>query len=505
MTPPQIMAADQIHLPVLTIMLFLPLAGALLIWLLEDLRTVRRVAAGVSGAVLGLSLLLWFYFQRGTSAMQFVEQRDWIPPLGISYHIGIDGISLLLVILTALLTFLLIAYSWNAVRDQTRLYLMGLLALETTTLGTFMALDLVLFFLFWELMLIPFYFLIKLWGGVQKEYAALKYIVYMLTGSVLMLVGLIVLYLNYHQYAIARGGLPPYSFDYLDLLQAPISPAKQIWVFALLFFGFAFKGPVLPFHTWMPSVLAAGPVAVGVMLSGIKLGAYGFLRFSLPLAPEATRAFAPLMIALALAAILYAAMIALIQQDLRRLIAYSSISHLGFIILGLFALTPRALQGGALQIVNLGISTGGLFLMLGLLEQRTGTTRIESFGGLTRQVPLLAAFTMVLTLSSLGLPGTNLFVGEFLILLGASEASWIYAAVAVLGVIFGAAYLLWMYERVILGPPRPESAGSPLRDLDLREGAIGAALVVLVFWIGVYPAPVLRVITPSVAAGGALA
>jgi NADH-quinone oxidoreductase subunit M len=361
----------------------------------------------------------------------------------------------------------------------------------------FVALDLVLFFLFWELMLIPSYFLIRLWGTEGKEYAAVKYVVYTLLGSVLMLVGIVILYLQHYRFASIHGLAPALSFDLLDLLRTPMSVEVQLLVFVFLFFGFAFKTPIIPFHTWMPDALYSGPIAMSVILAGIKLGTFGFVRYSLPLAPDAARLALPVMMSLGLVGILYGAYIALMQADFRKLLAYSSISHLGYVALGIFALTYQGIQGGLIQMINLGISTAGLFFFAGFLWTRRQTLTIAEFGGLAKTMPLLATFFLIMVLSSIGLPGTNGFIGEFLILLGAFKAHWIYGAIGVLGVILGAAYMLWFYERAVFGAVT-KPVNERLPDLGRRELAIALPLVALVFWIGVYPAPFLHRINGSV-------
>jgi len=516
----EILAVHQIGFPILSLILFLPLIGAALIWGIDHEGIARRIAVGAMAGTAALALLLWFAFQRGTASFQFAEHSDWIGPLGISYHLGVDGISLLFVILTALLSLGMLIATWNTITLSPRHYLICLLALETTTLGVFLSLDLVLFFFFWEIMLLPLFFLIKVWGGgVSRDYNALKYVLYTLAGSVLMLVAIVILHLNDHAHALAVGASPGRSFDLLRLLETPLSPSLQFWVFLFFFFGFAVKGPIVPFHTWMPGVLMDSPVAAGVALAGIKLGTYGLLRFSLPLAPVASQQLAWIVVALALIGIIYGAVIALMQRQVRRLVAYSSISHLGMVALGLFALNFRGLQGGMIQMINLGVSTSAFFFLIGFLEQRRRSSDLPDLGGVARQTPVLATLLLIVLLSMLGLPGTNLFIGEFLILLGAFEAHWLYAAVGVIGVVLGAAYLLWWSERAIFGlPPRglgasptekqsfsgiPSPHGPPhliTADLTGRELAVALPLVALVFWIGLYPAPLLRVINPSISA-----
>jgi NADH-quinone oxidoreductase subunit M len=494
--------ASTFPIPILSCILFLPLVGASVLWLFDDEDMVRTSALAIALVELALSLVVLLRFAPDSAAMQFTEHVRWIPALGISYHLAVDGISVLFVGLTAFLTVLIVIYSWDTVRHQIKLYMMALLALETTTMGIFVSLDLILFFVFWELMLIPSYFLIKLWGGgAERHYAALKYVLYTLLGSVFMLVGIALLDLNYHQWATLHHTEPAYSFDLLELLTVPIPLHQQILIFWLMFLGFAFKAPVFPFHTWLPDALLEGPIGMAVVLAGLKLGTFGFMRFSIPLLPEASKSqtIVSVVMALGLAAILYGAIMALIQPDFRRLLAYSSISHLGFIVIGLFALNYQGLQGSLLTMINLGFSTAGLFFIAGFLYSRQQTTQLASFGGMAKQVPLLATFFLLIGLASIGLPGTNGFVGEFLILLGAFKAHWLYGSLAVLGVIFGAAYFLWYYERAMFGP-LSKTVKESIGDLHFREVVIAMSLSVMILWIGLYPAPFLRMMNGSVQA-----
>ncbi len=495
----EIFSQGQIGFPILTLTIFLPTMGALAMALLRDERPVRIVALGTAWVTFLLSLLLPTFFRHNTPDMQFVERLAWIPPLGASYHLGIDGVSLWLVCLTTFLSLLMVLFSWEGIAQHLKAYMITLLVLETTILGVFCALDLLLFFLFWEVMLIPMYFLIKIWGGINRDYAALKFVLYTLLGSVVMLVGFVILYLNYHDVQVAAGGATGLtgnaayaSFDYLDLLRTPLPAQTQRWVFGLLFFGFAFKVPMFPFHTWLPDAHVEAPTAGSVILAGVllKMGTYGFLRFSLPLLPEASVLCVPLMSALGVIGILYGALVALAQDDMKKLVAYSSISHLGFVILGIFALNPVGIQGGIIQMINHGISTAGLFFVVGFLYDRRHTRAIAEYGGLAKPLPILATFYLIISLSSMALPGTNGFVGEFLILSGAAKRDWRYAIAAMGGVLLGAAYLLWLFKRVMMGKisnPKNET----LPDLNLREGAVCAALAILIFWIGLAPAPFL--------------
>ena len=450
-----------------------------------------------------MAIFVLMRFVPGSAAMQFVEHVPWIPALGISYHLGVDGISVLFVGLTAFLTVLVVMCTpGRPAFALTKPYMMALLALETRPWGVFVSLDLILFFVFWELMLIPSYFLIKLWGGgAERHYAALKYVLYTLLGSVLMLVGIVLLDINFHDDAVTPHMDQPYSFDLLELLAVPVPLHQQMLIFWLMFMGFAFKAPVFPFHTWLPDALLEGPIGMAVVLAGIKLGTFGFMRFSIPLLPEASKSatVVSVMMGLGLAAIVYGAIMALIQPDFRRLLAYSSISHLGFIVIGLFALNYQGLQGSLLTMINLGFSTAGLFFIAGFLQSRQQTTELTAFGGMAKHTPLLAAFFLLIGLASIGLPGTNGFVGEFLVLLGAFNAHWVYGAIAVTGVIFGAAYFLWYYERAILGPVG-KAVRESIGDLHPRETVIALSLSIMILWIGLYPAPFLRMMNGSVQA-----
>ncbi len=488
--------------PILSWLVFVPLIGALVIWVLEDQDLIKKSALGVAAFEVALAAIVFKDFVPESPAMQFAERMAWMPALGINYHLAVDGISVLFVGLTAFLTVLVVLYSWDTVRVRVKEYYIALLALETTIIGIFVSLDLIVFFVFWELMLIPSYFLIKLWGGgAERQYAALKYVLYTLLGSVFMLVGIVLLNLNYHDWAVAHGIRPGYSFDFLDLLTVPIHADKQLLIFWLIFFGLAFKAPLFPFHTWLPDALVEGPIGMSVVLAGLKLGTYGFVRFSLPLLPEASTDSYVVMtlMTLGLVAILYGAIVALIQPDFRRLLAFSSISHLGFCVLGIFALNFQGLQGSILTMINLGFTTAGLFFLAGFLYVRRHSTDLSAFGGAAKQVPLLATFLLIIGLASIGLPGTNGFVGEFLILLGTFQAYWLFGVFAVTGVIFGAAYFLWYYERAMFGPLSPNLPRT-IADLNAREMIIAVSLCVMIFWIGLYPSPFLRMMNGSVGA-----
>lgn len=482
--------------PILSILLFLPLIGAFVLWTQKNADLLKKSALGIAVLELALAVLMLLRFVPDSAAMQFSEHASWIPPLGISYHLAVDGVSVLFVGLTAFLTVMIILYSWDAVQENLKPYYMSLLGLETTIMGIFVSIDLIVFFVFWELMLIPSYFLIKLWGvGEEKQYAALKYVLYTLLGSVFMLVGFAWLDINHHN-VTGR-----YSFDLLELMTVPVPVGQQILIFWFIFLGLAFKAPVFPFHTWLPDALTQGPIGMSVVLAGIKLGTYGFLRFSFPLLPEASKdaTVVGIVMGLAIVAIVYGAVIAIIQADFRRLLVFSSISHLGFVVLGLFALNFQGLQGSLLTMINLGFTTAGLFFLAGALYDRMGNTLVDQAGGLAKRVPLLATFFLIIGMASIGLPGTNGFVGEFLVLLGAFKAHWIYGAIAVTGVIFAAAYFLWYYERAIFGP-LGANLPSVLPDLSAREKLIAVSICVMIFWIGLYPSPFLRMINGSVGA-----
>ncbi len=482
--------------PILSFLTFFPLFGALVIWGLNDQKLVRKATLGIAGVEMTVAALMLVFFVPDTAAMQFSERHEWIPFLGVSYHLAVDGISVLFLGLTAFLTVLLVLYSWDSVTLNPKAFFMSILALETTFMGIFSSIDLIVFFVFWELMLIPSYFLIKLWGpGEDCHGAALKYVLYTLLGSVFMLVGFCLLSLNYFE------AKQVYSFDFIDLLSVPIALSDQLLIFWLIFLGLAFKAPVFPFHSWFPHALVQGPIQMSVMFAGIKMGTYGFLRFSMPLLPDASsnETVVAILMTLGLAAVVYGAIVAIIQPDFRRLLVFSSISHLGFVVIGLFALNFQGIQGSLLTMINLGFSTAGLFFLAGFMYERLGHTDVRECTGLAKKMPLLATFMLIIGMASIGLPGTNGFIGEFLILLGVFQAWWVYGAIAVTGVIFAAAYFLWFYERAIFGPLK-DSLPAVIPDLNTREWAIGVALSVMIFWIGLYPSPFLRMINGSVQA-----
>ena len=478
-------------MPYLTLITFFPLAGIFVLLAIPRGRgkAVKVAANVVTGLEFVATLLLLPGFDPGTAEMQFVERASWIKSAGIQYLLGIDGISLLLVLLTSLLTFLATLSSWKAVTHRLKEYYVFLLLLEVGMVGVFVSLDLILFYVFWEVMLVPMYFLIGVWGGEMKLYAAIKFFLYTLFGSVMMLIGILVVHGHYG------------TFDWTAMTGAGtfLPAALQTWVFLAFFLGFDIKVPMFPFHTWLPDAHVEAPTAGSVILAGVllKMGTYGFVRFSLPLFPQASRKFVPLMVVLALVAIIYGALVSLMKKDMKKLIAYSSVSHMGFVMLGLFALTPMAMKGAVLQMVNHGISTGALFLIVGVLYERRHTRLIADFGGLSSRMPVYAAVFLIMAMSSIGLPGLNGFIGEFMILMGVFPVNWVWTAVAGLGVILGAAYMLWLYQRAMFGPLN-NPANAPLPDLSAREFLTFLPLIALAFWIGLFPKPFLAVIDKPV-------
>jgi NADH-quinone oxidoreductase subunit M len=482
--------------PLLSALIFFPLAGALLLMLLprRNALLVKVSALLLTLVEFALSLPLFFQFNETTAAMQFVEQREWFPEWGISYLLGIDGISMLLVMLTTFITVLCILCSWESIKDKVKEYYVSFLLLETAMIGALCALDLVLFYIFWELMLIPMYLLIGIWGGPNRIYAAVKFFLFTMVGSVLMLVAIMALYFHY------GGETGSYTFNVFDLYKANLPVVKQYWLFAAFALSFAIKVPMFPFHTWLPDAHTEAPTAGSVILAAVllKMGVYGFLRFAMPLFPAALVAATPLISWLAIIGIIYGAVMCIMQTDLKRLIAYSSVSHLGYVMLGIFALNIQGFQGGIYQMLNHGISTGGLFLIVGMIYERRHTRMIADFGGLTKVMPHLAVFFMIITLSSIALPGTNGFVGEFLILLGAFRSNMLYGVLAATGVILGAVYMLWMFQRVMFGKITKEE-NARLTDLSKREAAILGTIVFFVFLMGLYPGAFLRKMDASAA------
>jgi NADH-quinone oxidoreductase subunit M len=478
----------------LSALVWLPTLGAAALLLLDrrDTRRLRQVALAVTTVTFAVSLLLWVGFDRGRAGMQFTEQRAWIPGAGVGYHVGVDGISLLLVLLTTFLTPLCLLSAWSQVTTRVKEFLVAMCLLETGMLGVFVALDLFLFFVFWEAMLIPMYLIIGVWGGPRRVYASVKFILYTMAGSALMLLAILALYFMQPSDSA--------SFDYGAVMQLRIAPGLQLWLFLAFALAFAIKVPMVPFHTWLPDAHVEAPTAGSVILAGVllKMGTYGFLRFGLPLFPDAAVRMAPVIGVLALIGILYGAWVSTVQPDMKKLIAYSSVSHLGFVMLGLFTFTPQGLVGGILQMVNHGLSTGALFLLIGMIYERRHSRLIADFGGLWAVVPVFSVILLVVTLSSIGLPGLNGFVGEFLILVGAFQWSRPAAVLGTTGIVFAAVYLLWMYQRVIFGELR-HAENRQLSDLNTREIWTLVPILLLIVWIGVYPKPFTAVTETAVA------
>ncbi len=481
---------------ILSVMTFLPILGVLLLLFIpkESKGVLRSVAFVTTLATFAVSLPLLTGFQTNAE-FQFVENVPWIAagPFAMRYNIGIDGISLWLVILTTFIMPISVLSTWTAVEDRVKEYMVCLLLLETGLLGAFISLDLFLFYIFWEVMLIPMYFMIGIWGGKNRLYAAVKFFIYTMVGSLLMLVALIYLY-----FLGTKAGITDFSLvHFFDL---KVDPATQTWLFAAFALAFAIKVPMFPLHTWLPDAHTEAPTAGSVILAAImlKMGTYGYIRFAMPLFPEASHQFTPFIATLAVIGIIYAALVAMVQEDVKKLVAYSSVAHLGFVMLGLFAMNEAGVTGALLQNLNHGISTGALFLIVGFIYERRHTRLITDFGGLSKQMPIFATIFMIVTLSSVALPGTNGFVGEFLILVGGFESSlrW-WTIVASSGVIFAAVYMLWMFQRVMFGElDNPKN--QVLEDLNAREIAIMIPLVVLIFVIGVYPNMFIEKMTPSI-------
>ena len=481
----------------LAVVIFLPVAGALLAAFLPpgEPGQHRGLALALSLVTFFLSLGLWFGFDASAAApeFQFETNVPWIASLGIGFHIGLDGVALLLVMLTTALTPLVILSTWNAVHDRVKEFMIALLVLETAMIGTFAALDLVLFYVFWEALLIPMYLLIGVWGSENRLYATVKFFIYTFAASVLMLVAII--YVFFH-----AGG----TFDYVAVRQSlNVGASAQTWLFLAFALAFAVKVPMFPLHTWLPDAHTEAPTAGSVILAGVllKMGTFGFFRYAMPLFPEAALQWRGVIAVLAVIGIIYGALMSLVQSDMKRLVAYSSVSHLGFVMLGLMAITAEGLTGGVYQMLNHGVSTGALFLLVGMLYERRHTRLISEYGGLAKQVPLLAFCFVVVTMSSVGLPGTNGFVGEFLILsgtwLGRFENARILAALGATGVILGAVYMLLLVEKVFFGPVT-NAENRHLRDLSVREIAVIAPMLVLIVVMGIFPQPFLRQAKPSV-------
>ena len=475
----------------ISLTVFLPLLGAVLLIFIRksEESTIKGFALGTSLVTFALSLPLFFWYQPAKSLWMKEAVVPWIDAFGISYAVGIDGISLFLFLLTTLSTPICLLASWNYIKKNVKEFYICFLLLEVGMLGVFVSLDIFLFYVFWELMLIPMYLIIGVWGGPRRIYAAVKFFIYTMVGSVLMLVAII-----YTYWAVGEG-----TFDYFTWVGAGIPAATQLMLFLAFALAFAIKVPMFPFHTWLPDAHVEAPTAGSVILAGVllKMGTYGFLRFALPLYPYAADYFTPLFCTLAVVGIIYGALVSLVQKDVKKLVAYSSVSHLGFVMLGIFALNTISIEGSILQMINHGVSTGLLFLMVGILYERRHTRMIADFGGLAKVIPAFAVIFMITTLSSIGLPGTNGFIGEFLILIGSFKTQMVFTIFAASGVILAAVYMLWMYQRVMFGKVTKQE-NEIIKDLSAREWAYLLPLLVFVFWIGFYPKTFLDKMEPSV-------
>ena len=479
--------------PILSLVIFLPTVGALFVFLVRGdarivARNARMTALWTSLITFVLSLGLWIDFDTSTAAFQFVERADWIPILGASYHLGVDGISMLFVILSTFLTPLCILASWEAIQTRVKEYMIAFLLLETFMVGMFCALDFVLFYIFFEGVLIPMFLIIGVWGGANRVYAAFKFFLYTLTGSVLLLVAIMVIYFDAE------------TTDIVELLQIGFDPDLQIWLWLAFFASFAVKVPMWPVHTWLPDAHVEAPTAGSVILAGIllKMGAYGFLRFSLPMLPVASDFFAPLIFTLSVIAIVYTSLVALAQEDMKKLIAYSSVAHMGFVTIGIFTVRTQGVEGAIVQMLSHGVISAALFLCVGVVYDRLHSREISRYGGLVHRMPVYAAVFMVFMLGSVGLPGTSGFVGEFLVLVGAFQVNTWLALLATTGIVLGAAYMLYLYRRVIFGELTKEDLKT-MTDLSRREIAVFAPLVAATLWMGIWPEPFLDVMHASVA------
>lgn len=472
------------NIPVLSILIFFPLIAAVLVLLMkkDQLKAIKIIAVAAAALEFFGALPLYFLYDASNPSMQMVERFPWITGWGIEYHVGIDGISLLLVLLTVFISFLSIVAAPGMIGAHLREFLATLLFLETSMIGVFVSLDLFLFYVFWELMLVPMYLVIGIWGGKNRIYAAVKFFIYTMAGSVLMLIAILVLYFDHH----ASTG--EYTFNLLRISAVPVRADLQLWLFLAFFGAFAVKVPMFPLHTWLPDAHVEAPTAGSVILAAIllKMGTYGILRFVLPLFPLAVHASAVYIIAFALVGIVYGAFVAMVQKDVKKLVAYSSVSHMGVVVLGIFALNSAGLEGGILQMINHGLSTGALFLLIGVLYERRHTRLIADYGGIAKVVPLFTVIFMIVTFSSIGLPGLNGFVGEFLVLAGAFQANPLYGVIAATGVILSAVYMLWMVQRVLFGQITHEENRS-LKDVNAREIFCFLPILTLILWIGVYP------------------
>ena len=487
--------SNAAEFPLLSLILFTPLVGVVILLFInrqnEDLiRWIANLTVAVGFLV---SLPLWFWYDTQDADWQFVEQHEWIPSIGASYFLGVDGFSALLILLATMMGVIAVLSSWTAITVRVKEYYIFLLALQTGMLGAFMSLDFLLFFLFWEVMLVPMYFLIGIWGSDRRLYSAIKFFLFTLVGSVVMLLGILAVY--FHHESVTG----VYTFDVTQFHQLNMPFDLQWWVFLAFFLGFAVKVPMFPVHTWLPDAHTDAPTAASVILAAVllKMGTYGFIRFSLPILPEATRAAVWWVVGLSIIGIVYGALVAMAQKDWKRLVAYSSVSHMGMVMIGMFALNPVGITGSIVQQLNHGISTGALFLIVGIVYERRHTRSIAEYGGLSKIMPVYATIFLIMTMSSIGLPTLNGFIGEVLILQGIFVVNKMWAFFAASGIVLGAAYMLWLYQRTMFGNitnPKNEN----LSDLTMREVCTFVPLLVLAVWIGLYPKPFLDRLETSV-------
>jgi NADH-quinone oxidoreductase subunit M len=485
----------------LTYLLLTPILGGILVLFSKPGRAIqiRWFGFGVSLVAFVISLIVYAKFESNSAQFQFVHKVLWIKSLNISYHVGIDGISLLLVLLTTFLTPLTLLSSWKAIEKNLRMFTFSILFLEAGMIGVFISLDLFLFYIFWEAMLIPMYFIIGIWGGERRIYASIKFFLFTMVGSLLMLVAIIWLAVY------AKSTLGYFTTDLPDLYKIgnTIPHQIQMWMFGAFFLSFAIKVPLFPLHTWLPDAHVEAPTAGSILLAGVllKMGTYGLIRFCLPLFPQSAVLYAPFISVLAVIGIIYGALVAMVQTDMKKLVAYTSVSHLGFIVLGIFAMTVESMQGAVIQMINHGLSTGALFFLVGILYERTHRREIAFYGGIAKLVPLYSTVLMIVMLSSIGVPGLNGFVGEFLILLGAFKSSvlnsWLFTIFAATGVIFSAVYLLWMYQRVVFGKVTNEELQYKLTDMNIREIIVTIPFIIFIVWIGIYPNTFLKLTDAS--------
>jgi NADH-quinone oxidoreductase subunit M len=479
-------------IPLLSLITFLPLVGALFILTIRGdeetvVRNTRNVALWTSVVTFLLSLIIWFQFDRSTAVFQFEERVDWMPGFNITYHMGVDGISMLFVLLTTLLTPICVLASWESITVRVKEYMIAFLVMETMMVGMFCALDLIVFYIFFEGVLIPMFLVIGVWGGPRRVYASFKFFLYTLLGSVLMLLAILAMYF--------KAG----TTDIPTLMKFTFPTGMQTWLWLAFFASFAVKVPMWPVHTWLPDAHVEAPTAGSVILAGVllKFGGYGFLRFSLPMFPEATIEFAPLIFTLSVIAVIYTSLVALAQEDMKKLIAYSSVAHMGFVTVGIFTLNSQGIEGGIYQMLSHGIVSAALFLVVGVVYDRMHSREIATYGGLVNRMPVYALGFMIFMLASVGLPGTGGFVGEILVLVGIFQVNaWVCALIAT-GVILGAAYMLYLYRRVIFGQLTKDNL-KKIKDLSPREIAVFAPLIILVFWMGIYPSSFLDVMHVSV-------